>query len=204
MALPTSSTSESFGQFASELHQENLCIKIDFPAKLVKQQKFWPNSNLSAKFVSQYISIFFPVESNRTEQLRRRTEITDAARYIANELLENAIKFSCTTAQQPVQMSLYHYADRLIIMVANTTNTSNINAFRTLIHELTTLDLNNLYIERLENNLDHENTLSSGLGFITILINYNTKLGWKIEQSSLESDCFLITTTVQLLYDQNA
>ncbi|WP_163699535.1 slr1658 superfamily regulator [Adonisia turfae] len=201
MASPTSSMSESFGQFASELHNENLCVKIDFPVELVKQRKFWPNSNLSAKFVSEYISIFFPIENARSEQLHRRTEITDAARYITNELLENAFKFSCTAAQQPVQMALYHYSDRLIITVTNTAHINNIDSFRSLIHDLTTLDLTELYVEHLEKNLDHENALSSGLGFITILINYNTKLGWKIEQNSPESDFFLVTTMAQLLYD---
>ncbi|MBT9315942.1 slr1658 superfamily regulator [Leptothoe spongobia] len=201
MASPTSSTSESFGQFASDLQKENLCVKIDFPVELVKQRKFWPNSNLSAKFVSEYISIFFPADNNRSDQLRQRTEITDAARYITNELLENAFKFSCTRAKQPVQMCLYHYSNRLVITVTNTAHTNNIKSFRSLIHDLTTLDLTELYVERLEKNLDHKNAYSSGLGFITILINYNTKLGWKIEQSSPESDCFLVTTMVQLLYD---
>ncbi|MEM9485512.1 MAG: DUF6272 family protein [Cyanobacteria bacterium P01_F01_bin.116] len=201
MALPTSSTPESFGQFANELHKENLCVKIDFTVELVKQRKFWPNSNLSAKFISEYVSIFFPVENDGSEQLRRRTEITDAARYITNELLENAFKFSCITTQQPIEISLYHYSDRLIITVINAVDTKHINSFRSLIHELTTSDLTDLYIERLEKNLDRTNPLSSGLGFITILINYNTKLGWKIEQISPESDCFLVTTMAQLLYD---
>ena len=201
MDLPSSSKFESFGQFASELHEKNLCVKIDFPAELVKERKFWPNSNLSAKYVSEYASIFFPVEKNQPELLRRRTEITDAARYIANELLENAFKFSCTAAQQPVQMALYHYPDRLIITVSNAAHTDKIKIFRSLIHDLTTSDPNDLYVERLEKNLDHEQALNSGLGFITILINYNTKLGWQIEQKSPESDCFWVTTMAQLLYD---
>ncbi|MEM9266063.1 MAG: hypothetical protein AAGA46_11115 [Cyanobacteria bacterium P01_F01_bin.13] len=200
MDVPTSLKSESFGQFVSNLHQENLCVKIDFPTQLAKQRKFWPNSNLSSKFVADYISIFFPVENDQPVQQRQRTEIIDAARYITNELLENAFKFSCATVQQPVQLALYHYPDRLIIEVTNTTHADNIGPFRSLIHDLTTLDPNDLYIERLEKNLDYEHTLDSGLGFITILINYNTKLGWKIERPSLTSDIFWVTTMAQLLY----
>jgi hypothetical protein len=201
MALPTSSTSESFGQFIDELTHENLCVKIDFPTQLVKQKKFWPNSNRSAKFIAEYISIFFPIENDQPEQLHRQTEVIDAARYIANELLENAFKFSCPEAQQPIQLAIYYYADRLVITISNTTHANNISPFRTLIHDLTTSDLNDLYVERLERNLDYEHALSSGLGFITILINYNTKLGWKIEQQSPESDVFFVTTMAQLFYD---
>lgn len=201
MALPTSYKSESFGQFTSDLHGENLCVSIDFPTYLVKQKKFWSNSNRSAKFVSEYISIFFPVENDQPEQVRQRSEITDAARYIANELLENAFKFSCPMAQQPVRMALYHYSDRLIMTVNNTTRIDNIAPFRSLIQDLTTSDLNDLYVERLESNLDYERALDSGLGFITILINYNTKLGWKIEQQTPESDIFEITTMAQLFYN---
>ena len=134
--------SESFGQFIHTLPSENLCIKVEFPTWLVKQKQFWHNSNHSAKFISEYISIFFPVASQSLEQLRQQTEICDAARYITNELLENAFKFSCV----------------------------------------------------------YDHALHSGLGFITILINYNTELGWKIEQQSQDADTFFVTTMAQLLY----
>ncbi len=204
MALPTSSQSESFGQFINELHPENLCVKINFPTLLVKQKQFWPNSNRSAKFVADYISIFFPIENAQPEQLWRQTEITDAARYIANELLENAFKFSCVEGQQFVQLALYHYSDRLIMTVTNPTHADNISSFRALIQDLTKSDPNALYVERLERNLDYEHALDSGLGFITILINYNTKLGWKIEQQSQGSDIFFVTTMAQLLYDESS
>ncbi len=86
-------------------------------------------------------------------------------------------------------------------MVINTTHAKNMSSFKELIHALTTSDLNDLYIERLEKNLDYEHALNSGLGFITILINYNTKLGWKIEQQSPDSDIVYITTMAQLFYE---
>jgi hypothetical protein len=100
-----------------------------------------------------------------------------------------------------VQLAVYHYSDRLIMTITNTTHANNIDSFRALIQDLTTSDPNTLYVERLERNLDYEHALDSGLGFITILINYNTKLGWKIEQQSPESDIFLITTVAQLFYE---
>lgn len=201
MALPTPLQLESFGQFTSELTENNLCVKIDFPAELVKERRFWPNSYLSANYISEYLSIFFPTDQDQPEQLKRCLEITDATRYIANELLENAFKFSCTAAQHPVQMALYHYPDRLIITVSNTAHINDFIPFRSLIHDLTTLDPHDLYVDRLEQNLDQEQAFNSGLGFITILINYNTKLGWKIEPHSQESDCFGVTTMAQLLYE---
>ncbi|EKU98891.1 hypothetical protein Lepto7375DRAFT_8224 [Leptolyngbya sp. PCC 7375] len=201
MTLPTSSKSESFGQFVSELQEKNLCVKIDFPTNLVKQKKFWPNSNRSAKFVAEYISIFFPIDSEQPEALRRRVEITDAAHYIANELLENAFKFSCAEAKQPVQLALYHYADRLIMTITNTIRGDTIRSFRRLIHDLTTSDAHDLYVDRLESNVDYEHALDSGLGFITILINYNTQLGWQIEQRTSEIDMYEVTTMAQLFYE---
>lgn len=201
MAIPTSSKSESFGQFIDDLQDEKLCVKINFPTQLVKQRKFWPNSNRSAKFISEYIAIFFPIENEQLDQLRQQTEVTDAARYITNELLENAFKFSCPEAQQPVELSVYHYPDRIIMMVANTTYADNVNAFRDLTHDLTTSDLNDLYVERLERNLDYEHAFNSGLGFITILLNYNTKLGWKVERHLPESDIVLVTTMTQLFFE---
>lgn len=200
MVLPASPTVELFGQFISDLQGENLCLKIDFPAQLVQQRMFWPNSNLSAKFVADYASIFFPAKNNHPEPLRQRADITAALRYIANELLENAFKFSLPTAQQPVQLALYNCPERLVVAVTNTTRTDNIGLFRALINELTRLDPTALYIERLERNLDHENALESGLGFITILMNYHAQLGWKIEPCPSAPNCFWITTMAQLPY----
>jgi hypothetical protein len=197
--------SQTFGNFDSTLLADNQCLQITFAAGLVPQKQFWPNSSLSAKFISDYLAMFFGGASETSrEQQQQQTEIKDAIRYIVNELLENAVKFSAKTPDYPTQLGLHIHADKIIVFVTNTTAVSNLVNFQALIHELTTVDPLALYIDRLEKNLDEENCQTSGLGFITILSNYATQIGWQFEPISSDSQAVLVTTMVQLSYDRQA
>ncbi len=202
MDLPTSPHNiELFGQFGGDFPEENRCINIEFPASLVSKHRFWPNSSLSAKFIADYVSVFLPPQGSREKQIRHRAEVADAVRYITNELLENAFKFSCTESNQPVLLIPYCWHNRLVITVTNTSHISTIDGFKEIIHDLTTIDPMELYVRRSEENLSTEHSLTSGLGLITILTNYDAQLGWKIEHQLPDVDCFTVTTMVQLLYE---
>jgi hypothetical protein len=188
--------------------QDNPCLLITFAAGLVPKKQFWPNSSLSAKFIADYLAMFFTPSSPQTDRTKQPIEITDAVRYIVNELLENAVKFSASLPEYPTQLGLHIHADKIVVFVTNTTSISNLDRFMALIQELTTVDPVNLYIDRLEKNLDAENQHVSGLGFITILSNYSTQLGWRFEsipsepssESPSEPKAVLVTTMVQLSY----
>jgi hypothetical protein len=202
MSQPSEFITQTFGHFASELLVENQCLRISFAAGLVPQKQFWPNSSLSAKFIADYLAMFFANPPESHEQHQQQTEIKDAIRYIVNELLENAVKFSATIPEHPTQLGLHIHPNTITVFVTNTTSVRNLPSFQALIHELTTSDPLALYIDRLEKNLDEENCQTSGLGFITILSNYATQIGWRFEPILSDSQAVLVTTMVQLSYDR--
>ncbi len=197
-------SSQSFGNFASELLQANPCLLITFSAGLVPQQQFWPNSSLSAKFIADYLAMFFAAPTQPTARRQQQTAIADAVRYIVNELLENAVKFSYSLPEFPTQLGLHIHADKIVVFVTNTTQVDNLAKLTALIQELTTIEPVNLYIDRLEKNLDDDNRHVSGLGFITILSNYATQLGWRFEPIPTVPQAVLVTTMVQLSYSKQA
>ncbi|MEM9906513.1 MAG: ATP-binding protein [Cyanobacteria bacterium P01_D01_bin.44] len=194
-------TTQIFGDFDSHLLAENQCLLIDFSAGLVPQKQFWPNSSLSAKFIADYLGMFFPAGPDDPQKLRQQTEIKDTLRYIVNELLENAVKFSNHRSQIKTQLGLHIHFGRIVVFVKNGTAAENLTNFYDLIEELTTTEPIELYVDRLERNLEVDNRHCSGLGYITILSNYEAQIGWKFEPAPTESGTILVTTMVQLSYD---
>jgi hypothetical protein len=201
MTSPSEIAPQIFGDFHSPILAQKECLSINFSAGLVPKQQFWPNSSLSAKFISDYLGMFFPVQDDNPDCQRKQAGIKDAVRYIANELLENVAKFSNPKFEQSPQLRLYINNHKIFIVVTNATHVSNLESFKELIRELTTLAPVELYVNRLEKNLEESNSHCSGLGFITILSNYPAKIGWQLAPLASEPDGVMVTTMVQLLYD---
>lgn len=203
MSEPTQSASQIFGDFDDTLLEKNQCLLINFSAGLVPLKQFWPNSSLSAKFVSDYLGMFFPAGPDEPHKLRQQIEVKDTIRYIVNELLENAVKFSKYSSQVKTQLGLHIHPGQIVVFVKNGTSIDNLPDFYSLIEELTTVEPIELYVERLERNLEEEHSHRSGLGFITILSNYEAQVGWQFESVATETSTILVTTMVQLSYDWN-
>lgn len=203
MSHPVEPSSQTFGNFSNELLATNQCLLIDFASGLIPKQQFWSNSSLSAKFVADYVCMFFPASEGEHNKLQIQIEISGTVRYIANELLENAVKFSDKTSRVAPQLGLNIHPGKIIVFVKNSTQADSLTRLKTLIDELMTSDPSDLYVERLEQNLAANNSEQSGLGFITILSNYQTRIGWKFEAIQTEPGKILVTTMVQLSYDWN-
>lgn len=118
-------------------------------------------------------------------------------KYVANELLENAMKFNDESAHFPVDIQLQLQPDRLIFYATNSIQAQAIPAFQALLQELTTTDANELFLRRLERNTI-DNWDSSGLGLLTILNDYKAKVGWKFATVQQDPEITTVTTTVQL------
>ena len=80
-----------FGDFIENPSSQEYLIIGFSPTSLPLQQR-WRNSGLSADFLADYVSTFFP--GGDTTALNRKAEVKDAVSFVANELLENAMKFS--------------------------------------------------------------------------------------------------------------
>lgn len=185
-----------FGNFIEIKEGKGEYLKISFhPASSPIQQR-WRNNGLSADFLAGYLSTFFPGDDPTSTE--RQTEIKDAISYIANELLENAMKYSYAASNPTVSIEMILEIDMISLYTINSIDPTMIQPFQQFIQRVLAEDTNELYLEQIERNAEDDSDGSSGLGFLTILNDYGAALAWKFTDSAQEGDDVAVTTLVQL------
>jgi hypothetical protein len=189
---------KTYGEFieAATLEQEYLAIGFSPSSVPLKQR--WRNNGLSADFLADYLSTFFPQPEEIQGQLSQQDKMRGAVSYIANELLENAMKFNYESSTYPINIRLHLNQDYLTFFVTNSVMPSRLNAFEHYIEQLLNSDTQALYLQKLEENALNETLTSSGLGLLTMLNDYEVGLSWKFETVQAQPLVVLVTTRVQL------
>lgn len=190
-----------FGEFRENLPTEQEFLILGFSPSSIPLKLRWRNNGLSADFVADYLTTFFPVSEDDPSTKEKQAEFKGAVSYIANELLENAMKFSDETSNYPIKFGLHLFKDTritVVLIVTNSIPTQALDKFQALIQVLLDEDPAELYIRQLENNACNDNYNSSGLGLITMKHDYLAKLGWKFETVQKEPKVVAVTTMVQL------
>jgi len=181
-----------------EAGNEREFLMINFSPNSIPLKQRWRNNGLSADFLADYWSTFFPSRKGNTT-ITHQTELKDAIAYIANELLENAMKFSYIQVQYPVRIALYLHEDEMRFYVTNSLNPTTTGKFKQFIHQLLTEDPDKLYISQLEANANDDlDNDGSNLGFLTMINDYQAELAWKFETIAESEPLVIVTTMVRL------
>ena len=117
---------------------------------------------------------------------------------MANELLENAMKFSYAPSQHAISIAMYLEADAVSLYVTNSVDPHTVAAFQQAIERLLTEDIDTLYMEQLTHNAESDSTDGSGLGYLTMLHDYGVALAWKFAPSLQDPDVITVTTMARL------
>ncbi|WP_245912129.1 slr1658 superfamily regulator [Brunnivagina elsteri] len=81
-----------FGYYVDKpLNQDQLTLSFSPSSIPIKDR--WRNNGLSADFMADYLTSFIPTDENQPSTAQRQSEIKSATSYIANELLENSMKY---------------------------------------------------------------------------------------------------------------
>jgi hypothetical protein len=180
---------EFFGEFDPHLPPSQEYLQIQFSPSSLPIQQRWRNNGLSANFMADFLLAFFPDCD--------RTELQGTICYIANELLENAMKFTDEGAIAPISITLYLQTKELVFVSTNSVIEATQQNLLKFIHRLENVDLKDLYLAQLEQSVTEEHPISAGMGILTMLNDYNAKLGWKLEQQE-DSKIAIVTTMVKL------
>ncbi len=186
-----------FGDFVEVPPASDEFLVIGFSPSSIPLKYRWRNNGLSANFMADYVTTFFPKSEDDPTTANLQNEIKSAVSFIANELLENAMKFSDYTVNNPISIQLYLKTDRLIFVVVNSINQEVVESFQLFIEKLINSDPQEFYIEQIEKGLESDN--ASGLGYLTMINDYLARLGWKFETLETEPKVVTVTTMVQLL-----
>ncbi len=196
--IPLLNMTQIFGEFNDDLPVVQEYLTLVFSPSSIPVKQRWRTNGLSADFMADYFSTFFPGKEGATGEDDIQAEVKSAVSFIGNELLENAMKFTDETSQYPISLTLQMHSDRLVFRATNCVNPKEIAEFQAYIQELTTSDPDELYIRHLEENADDDSEPVSRLGILTMMNDYQAKLGWKFETIQNESEAIAVTIMVQL------
>lgn len=197
MSASTVTTSKVFGDFIEDLPAGKEYLILGLSPNSVSLKQRWRNNGLSADFLAEYLSTFFSGNENENAA-QRQAEIKSAVSYVANELLENAVKFNNEAVPYPISIQIHLYANRIVFVIANSVLPQVASKFQNFIQELLSSNPEDLYFHQLEKNAEEGNGDGSGLGLLTLLNDYKAKLGWKFEKAQTEPEIVTVTTMVQL------
>ncbi|WP_199249482.1 ATP-binding protein [[Phormidium] sp. ETS-05] len=161
----------------------------------------WRTNGLSANFLADYLCTFLPVNEENFSEYQHR-EIKSAVSYIANELLENAMKYADANLFLPVTVNLQLYADLIVVATHHGVSVKPGEKLLDFIKTFTTVAPDDFYFDQLEEKAAEANGTESGLGFLTMINHYNAKVGWEVSPMvGLENTDlwgYTVTTMVQL------
>src|SRR5215470_697219 len=183
-----------FGHFIARKDDQGEYLKIGFSPTSLPIQQRWRNNGLSADFLADYLTTFFPGDDRAVAE--RQAELKCAVSYVANELLENAMKFSYAPSQHAISIAMYLEAEAISLYVTNSVDPKSLIAFQQCIQRLLTEDPNDLYMDQLTSNVETENGGVSALGILTMLNDYGATVAWKFASVVPEADVMTVTTMV--------
>jgi hypothetical protein len=184
-----------FGDFIADLPTSEEYLIIGFSPSSMPLKQRWRNNGLSADFIADYFTTFFPGNPDPDKVISMKDEVKSAVSFIANELLENAMKFSDESSQYPVTIQLNLKSNNLVFWVTNSITFQQAEKLQAFIQDLTLGDPGDLFIRQLEKEPSQG---ESGLGLLTMVNDYQAKLGWKFETVQTDPLTIAVTTMVQL------
>ncbi len=195
---------EIFGDFREDLPEtDHEFLKIGFSPSSMPIKQRWRNNGLSADFAADYLTTFFPVTVDNPASRRQQAEIKNAVSYIANELLENAMKYSIDAAKYPIKFSLHLLSEgsaiRVVLKTINSVSSQNLEKLHSFIQEFLAANPEEFYVQQLEKSAADETSSASGLGLITMKNDYQAELGWKIERCTSDRSHESITTVTTMV-----
>ena len=191
-----------FGDFLEDFILAHDCLQVIFNPTSAPIKKRWRNNRLSANFIADYFSSFLPIDINDPNQKERISISKSAVSYIANELLENAIKYNDEPSNYQINIGVNFIKNKgikAVIFSQNSIKPKAVESFQAYIQELLSSDLEARYISEIEKNATDPNSETSGLGLLTIINDYSAQVGWKFETLQKDPKIITVTTMAQVI-----
>ncbi|MGB1013895.1 MAG: slr1658 superfamily regulator [Nannocystaceae bacterium] len=128
----------------------------------------WSQCSATADFCTNYLATREFYQASR-----------GAINYILNELIENAVKFSCGDT---IQIILGREDNDVVIVVNNHVAAQSSEKIRATLQALLVGDPLDQMMLKVEQNAENPDSDGSGLGFLTMMTDYDTRVGWQLCQ----------------------
>lgn len=189
-------SAQLFGAFQTQIPVSQEYLTLNFSPSSAPRKRRWSNYGLSADFLGDYFAAFFPGDAMPDSAINRRDTVKAAVSYIANELLENAVKYSDEAADLPISITLHLYEQEIIFEVINYSAPLMVETYQAFIQGLLQSDLDELYAQQLE-----KTALGLGpshMGLLTMINDYAANFGWRFQATPLKPDVTQVTVMARL------
>ncbi len=191
------SSAHTFGHFTDELPDSDEHLTLQFSPGRAPRKRRWSNFGLSADFLGDYFAAFFPGDEVPDSKINRQDTIKSSVSYIANELLENAVKYNDEGVNWPVTISLYLYEQEIIFHVVNYANRHTANKYCDFVQELVASDIDDLYMRQLEKTAAGSG--ESHMGLLTMINDYSARFGWKFQTVAHQPEVMQVDVVAYLV-----
>jgi hypothetical protein len=158
----------------------------------------WRNNGLSADFLGDYVTTFLPTNGGIAAVKNKQNEIKHTVTYIANELLENAMKYHQTDVETPIRIHLELASDHLTVSVSNGISVVQAGRYKEFVEHLQEGDAGDLLLMQQEESAKSSESTVSCLGLLTIISDYDAKLDWRFDAHPTQSESMTVTTSAVL------
>jgi hypothetical protein len=159
----------------------------------------WRNNGLSADFLGDYVITFLPTQGEEPDATIRQNEIKYAVTYIANELLENAMKYHERHVDIPIGIHLELAGNHITVSASNGVGIEQAERYEAFVGQLLEGDPVDLLLKQQEKSAISSDVTASGLGLLTMISDYGAQLGWRFEVNSVQPGMMTVTTRAVLL-----
>jgi hypothetical protein len=158
----------------------------------------WRNNGLSADFLADYVTTFLPTKEGVPALESRQKELKHSVGYIANELLENAMKYHQADVEIPIRIHLELASDHITVSVSNGVSVVQAERYKAFVEHLNQGEAADLLLKQQEESARSSESAISSLGLLTMITDYDAQLDWRFDLHPTQSESMIVTTSAVL------
>ena len=187
---------QTFGDYPDSLPVGEEYLTLNFSPSSEPRNRRWGNYGLSADFLGDYFAAFFPGDAVPDNSINQRDTVKAVVSYVANELIENAVKYSDVSAKLPISISLHLYEQEIVFKAVNYADFAAIESYQLFIRSLLSVEIDEFYTQQLEKTATGMG--NSNMGIVTMMNDYEARFGWEFRPLTIESDLVQVSVIVRL------
>ena len=191
-------TNQTFGHFDQCLDEQREYLTLAFSPLSAPLRSRWRNNGLSADFLGDYVTTFLPANGSTAALEGRQNEIRHAVTYIANELLENAMKYHEHSVDVPIGIHLELTSTQITVSATNGISNLQAQHYQEFVGHILQEDAGDLLVRQLEESAGGTDSGKSCLGLLTIINDYRAQLGWRFEIHPKYPEMMTVSTSAVL------
>ncbi len=188
------------GHYAEQSDARCEYLALSFSPLSAPLRSRWRNNGVSADFLGDYVMTFLPANDDIASSGTSQKEIRHAVTYIANEFLENAMKYHERHVDIPIGIRLELTSDRITVRTNNGIGREQANRYRAFVDNILGQDAGDLLLRQLEETSAGIESDVSGLGLLTMINDYSAQLGWRFEAHTDYPEIMTVTTSAVLAF----